>query len=272
MTDTLRRKFAEYYVECKIHPQHFACPHQDFCRQFAHRRDMTETKMSMVGRHYGEHFPRIVVLSLDPPSGNRGAYVEPHQRTTECISERHENDDYSATRPNNPHWAMTQIIVKDILCWFGYVAQPGVAVVKESYAGRPIENVSAFFAHVNVAKCSMNNPGKGQAHRKVHVKCADSYLAGELKILAPDILITQGNAANEITARLLNAERFSPSDLPCARKIDLEGKTTLWLPMRHPARQLANIRLEWPQYVAAIHEYAINNRLGNMFDLTTLVW
>ena len=88
----------------------------------------------------------------------------------------------------------------------------------------------------------------------------------------PDMLITQGNASNEITARLLNTERFSPRDLPCARKIDFEGKTTLWLPMRHPARQHAKIRLEWPQYVAAIHEHAINNRLGYMFDFAMLVW
>ena len=168
MADSLQGKIAEYYTECSIHPQHFTCPHQDFCRQFAHQRDMTETKMSMVGRHYGDHFPRIVVLSLDPPNGNQGDCVAPDQRTTEYISERHENDDYSANRPNNPHWAMTQIIVKDILCRFGYMAQPGVAVVVESYSGRPIENVSAYFAHVNVAKCSMNNPGKGQAHRKVH--------------------------------------------------------------------------------------------------------
>ena len=271
MIASLRHKLADYYIERNIHPQHFACPFQDFCRQFAHKQEMTETKMSMVGSHFGDHFPRIAVLSLDPPNGNRGDCIEPYQRTTEYISEKHENDDYSANRPN-PHWAFTQIIVKDILCWFGYVAQPGVAVAGGSYAGRPIENVSAYFAHVNVAKCSMNNPGKGQAHRKVHVKCADSYLLGELKILAPDILITQGNASNEITARLLNAERFSPSDLPRARKIDLEGKTTLWLPMRHPARQLANIRLEWPQYMAAIHEHAINSRLGNMFDFTKLVW
>ncbi len=232
---------------------------------------MTETKMSMVGKHYGVHFPRIVVLSLDPPNGNQGDCVEPHQRTTEYISDKHENDDYSANRPN-PHWALTQIIVKDILCRFGYVTPPAVAVVVESYAGRPIENVSAYFAHVNVAKCSMHNPGKGQAHREVHEACGDAYLLGELEILAPDILITQGNASNAITSRLLTGEQFSPRILPCAKKIDRKGKTMLWLPMRHPARQLARIRLEWPQYVAAIHEHASNSRLGNMFDFTKLVW
>ena len=103
------------------------------------------------------------------------------------------------------------------------------------------------------------------------MKCADSYLLGELKILAPDILITQGNASNEITARLLNAEGFSPSDIPCTRKIDLEGKTILWLPMRHPARQLTNIRLEWQHYVDAIREFTIDNQLGNMFDVAKLL-
>ncbi|HEY3389942.1 MAG TPA: hypothetical protein VGK38_10245, partial [Prolixibacteraceae bacterium] len=83
---------------------------------------MTETKMSMVGSHYGQKYPKIIVVSLDPPSGERGIFGAPRQRTTEYIAAVHEADDF-ATHRLNPHWAMTQIIVKDLISLWGYQAQ-----------------------------------------------------------------------------------------------------------------------------------------------------
>jgi hypothetical protein len=248
MIDSIQLQLEEYYLHNNIHPEHFDCRHKAFCRQHAHQQDMTEAKMSMVGSRYGAEYPRIVVVSLDPPYGNRGEGVELYKLTTAYISASHETDDYSVNRPN-VHWALTQIIVKDILSLFGYSAQPGAAEVSKSYAGRPIENVTPYFAHVNVAKCSMNNPGKGQAHRKVHETCGGSYLKGELALLAPEILLSQGNAANSVVAELLNCGTFAAHDLPAAKSVDVDGTTTLWLPMRHPARQLARIRREWHFYV-----------------------
>ena len=254
MSDSIRIQLTEYYRRRDIHPEHFNCQHQDFCRTFAYQNDMTETKMSMVGSRYGGKYPKIVVVSLDPPYGNQGVFVEPHQRTTVYITAKHEADNYDLNRPN-PHWAMTQIIVKDLLCLFGYEARTGAAVVAESYAGRPIENVSSHFAHVNVAKCSMNNVGKGQANRKVHKTCGNSYLREELAILEPDILITQGNATNEIMTNLLAGRQFWESDPPAVRHVDLGKTATLWLLMRHPARQFAKIRKDWPFYVQSIQEW-----------------
>lgn len=254
MNDSIRIQLMEFYQRCKISPEHFDCPHQDFCRSFAFQNEMTETKMSMVGSQYGGEYPKIVVVSLDPPYGNQGAFVEPNQRTTEYVTARHEADDYTLNRPN-PHWAMTQIIVKDILCLFGFKAQGGTAVVAEGYAGRPIENVSKYFAHVNVAKCSMNNKGKRQANKTVHSKCSDSYLREELVILEPDILITQGTITNEIMSLMLEGRMFQESDLRVPRLVNTGSKPTLWLLMRHPARQLGKIREDWPFCVPAIQEW-----------------
>lgn len=255
MTDkSIRIQLVEYYLQRGIHPEQFTCQHQDFCRSFAYQNDMTETKMSMVGSHYGNKYPKIVVVSLDPPYGNQGNFVKPEQRTTAYITAKHEIDDYSLNRPN-PHWALTQIIVKDLLCLFDYEAQVGAAVVAESYSGRPIENVTSYFAHINVAKCSMNNMGKRQADRKVHKTCSNSYLREELTILKPDILITQGNATNETISNLLIGRPFLESDLPAVRHVDVEKKSTLWLLMRHPARQVAKIRRDWPFYIRATQEW-----------------
>jgi hypothetical protein len=242
----------DYYLQQKIHPLQFNCPHQHFCRSFAYQNKMTKTKMSMVGSCYGSKYPRIVVVSLDPPYGNQGDFTEPYQRITDYVAAKSEADDYTLNRPNT-HWAATQIIVKDLLCLFGYQSQSGSAVVTESYAGRPIENVSAYFAHVNVAKCSMNNLGKAQAHRKVHKICGDSYLKAELAILEPDILISQGSATNAIMSELFSIGHFRQADLPAAKDVQVGNKKALWLLMRHPARQLARIRKEWPFYVEAAH-------------------
>jgi len=251
---SIATQLGEYYLLRGIHPQNFNCQHQEFCRSFANQNDMTEAKMSMVGSRYGAGYPKIVVVSSDPPLGNKGAFVQPHQRTTKYITDAHETDDYTSKHPN-PHWAMTHIIVKDLLCLFGYKPQVRSAVVEESYAGRPIENVAPYFAHVNVAKCSMNHPDKGQADRKVHKCCSDSYLMEEVTILQPDILITQGTATNEILGSLLTSSPFSNGDLPAAQYVNTGNKSTLWLPMHHPPRQLHKIREDWPFYVRAVQEW-----------------
>lgn len=252
MSNFIRDQLTDYYQQKGIHPEQFDCQHQAFCRSFACQNDMTEAKMSMVGSRYGTEYPRIVVVSFDPP--NQGNFVQPHQRTTTYITAKHETDNYSSNRPN-PHWAITQIIVKDLLCLFGYKAQAGAAVVEESYSGRPIENISPYFAHVNVAKCSMNHVAKRQAHRKVHQICSHSYLRGELAILQPEILISQGNATNEILSILLLGDHFSANDLPAVRQVNVGKKATVWLLMHHPARQIVKIRQYWNFYLAAVEEW-----------------
>ena len=255
MSKNIRDNLVEFYKTNNIYPTNFNCKYQNICRSYAYQGKMTETKMSMVGSRYGEGYPKIVVISLDPPLGNFGRFANPNERTTEYISNSHEQDNYTLDRPN-VHWAMTQIIVKDILSIYGFNTQDDAAVVIESYAGRPIENVSAYFAHVNVAKCSMNNPGKGQAARKVHEICSNAYLKQEMIILDTDILVTQGKITNEIVGKMLINKPVNDKQLPVAFKVRMNGKRALWLPMRHPSRQVSKIRKDWLFYDNAIREWA----------------
>lgn len=220
---------------------------------------MAEVLMSMVGSRYGDGYPKIVVVSLDPPQDRN---LLPHERICGSLARRGESRDFTVNRPN-PHWAMTQIIVKDILSWFGYEARPSAAVVEASFSGRPIENVTSRFAHVNVAKCSMNNPGSGQASRKVHEICSGSYLTEELEILRPDILVTQGKITNEIVGTLLVRYQVAESDLPITKNVRVGKTVTLWLPMRHPTRQgITDVRNAWPFYTRAIRRWATANKVG----------
>jgi hypothetical protein len=263
MTSKYQQMLNEYYRRKQIHPEHFNCPNQFVCRKYAHQGNMTEAKMSMVGSLYGAGYPKIVVISLDPPSGSkkskneRWEFLEPHQRTTDYISAVHEGDDYDREIAN-PHWAMTQIIVKDILELWGYRAKPGAAVVTESYSGRYKENVSAYFVHVNVAKCSMNNDGQRQAHEKVHAACSRLYLRGELVLLEPDILITQGAATNKILGRMLVGREILVQELPKTEQVALGEEQVLWMPMHHPTQQLEKIRNCWPKYMRAARHWEKN--------------
>jgi hypothetical protein len=139
-----------------------------------------------------------------------------------------------------------------VLVRFGYMSKPGAAVVEESYSGRVIDNVTPYFAHVNVAKCSMRDPNKRQAPRAVHETCSQSYLIEELKILNPDILVTQGKATNEILGRLILGKPILEKELPFTRTASFSGKAVLWMPMRHPTQQLQKIRRDWPTYARAL--------------------
>jgi len=220
MSTDICQQLSEYYIQSGIHPNNFRCPNQDQCRRHAANRNMTEAKMSMVGSQYGEIYPKIVVVSLDPPSEKKDKFTPPHKRTMEYVTATHEAEDYTDTHKRNkrlnPHWAMTNIIVKDVLILFGYEAKPRAAVVEESYSEHPIENVTSYFAHVNVAKCSMNRSDKRQAPRIVHKTCSDDYLEDELAILQPEILITQGKTTNEIMGHMLIGDIIIENDLPTA--------------------------------------------------------
>jgi hypothetical protein len=274
MTSKYQKILNGFYQTKHIHPEDFHCLQQNTCRQYAYQGNMTETKMSMVGSLYGEKYPRIVVVSLDPPSGKnkenelknkRWEFIDPHQRTTEFVSSTHEKDDFSVDKVNT-HWAMTQIIVKDILELWGYKAHPNAAVVLEEYGGRIKENVSAYFAHVNVAKCSMNNEGQRKGSVVVHQTCSKAYLQEELILLEPDILITQGADTNEILGRILVGREMLISDLPKNQRITLGGNQILWLPMHHPARQLDKIRALWPTYLRDINLWVKSKKWGSSVE------
>jgi hypothetical protein len=130
--------------------------------------------MSLVGSLSGVRYLKIVVVSLDPPDQGE-KFLLPERRTTEYLAKFTEAENYSVNRPNPP-WAMTQIIVKDILRNFGYTSKSDAAVVIESYSRRDIDNLTPYFAHINVAKCSMRDPNKRQAPREVHETCSQAFL------------------------------------------------------------------------------------------------
>lgn len=252
METNLRTQLNDFYQQQKIHPVGFDCKHKKYCSQYS-TLEMTEAKMTMVGSQYGRKYPRIAIISLDPPNDGKETFKSPENRTVEYVTRYHESEDYRINRPNI-HWAMTQIIVKDLLVMFGYSAQSNSAVVHESIIDRYIENVSAYFVHVNVAKCCMNNKGKVQAARQVHQMCGNSFVHKELDILLPEILISQGKDANQIVGDLFGLTGIEDL-LPITKIVQIGSRQVLWLPMDHPARYTGKIHQRWPFYVQAVKKW-----------------
>jgi len=241
-----RTALNSYYQEQGIYPLTFACPHAAICRACAYPNPMTECRMTHVGSLYGKQYPRIVVVSLDPPSG---LPPEAENRTIEAEGKRIES---LVPDPNNVHWIATNIIVKDILRLWGYPSKPNEATIGQSYSGRDKPIVSMYFAHVNAAKCSMNRKGKKQAPAQVHARCSGSYLAGELAILQPQIIISQGVRANKAVGEACENPLEPPHHLVAVNTLPI-GDGALWLAMHHPAcGGLRHIRHYWPEYVGAI--------------------
>jgi len=256
MGEDYRIKLIEFYKQMNIYPAAFQCPHKSFCNQYA-EQEMTEAKMSMVGSQYGKNYPRITVVSLDPPKGKDGDFCSPTEREIESVSNYYESLDF-CKKPPKVHRAMTQIIVKDILKYFGFSGNPQSSVVEKSYSYRNIENVSAYFSQVNLAKCSMNKDDKGQANFRVHKKCAYSFLLRELEILRPQIIISQGKHANTILGNLYNFEGVEDL-IPTTRIIRVGKIRSLWMPMVHPARHINDIRKNWSVYIEALQEWIAGN-------------
>ena len=84
---------------------------------------------------------------------------------------------------------------------------------------------------MNAAKCSPVVSGNLVTEPRLFRNCAP-YLRGELTVLRPEILVTQGRAAAISVEEIMNSRirRFDEA----ASIIDLSGRATFWLRMRQP--------------------------------------
>jgi hypothetical protein len=88
--------------------------------------------------------------------------------------------------------------------------------VDDNYDFKPIteiHKIKPYYAAANSAKCCMNNERRSQADSILFENCRE-YIIGELSILDPDILVTQGKYARMVaeeiqTKNILHNENIS---------------------------------------------------------------
>jgi len=210
-----------YYKMQGISPMHFSCRRKGECE--ADCSDFTGPKEPHIGTKYEiGRFPRILFLSLDSGRESR----EPSRRTAPAVRRWAENVDVEAI-PKRRHWRVTHEMAGELL--------------KAYKPGLKLNEIAPFFAHSNAAKCCQNKLGKQQADKKLFRKCSE-YIVGELKILRPDVLVTQGREAFntiELALRKREISSLRPVTWESAKtggygELVIGGRKVLWFPSLHP--------------------------------------
>ena len=200
---TMLDKLENHYCKCGILSTDFRCEHRAICQSGllltppnAERENVaqwqntfTEARSAYVGNRYGEVFPRLLFVSLDPRSALKHDdpdynFIAPETRTPLGVRAGMErvmgllSDGRDTSR--RPRLGGTNALAERILREFPTAPKEG--------------HVMQFYAHTNAAKCCMNKPGGKEADRILFKNCR-GYLRGEINIMSPDIIVTQGGKA-----------------------------------------------------------------------------
>ncbi len=197
----IQRKLNQYYEDVGIAPitnipvtpgklnaifAVFRCSNKDSCRDacqdaqgnvhfLARIEGVTVSQYYRERNYKGHRIPRIVVVSLSAP--------EPDFSSAE-------NAESTERKPLNPHWRGTTTTVRSLLRAFIELAPA------EDFGDESTRIIEQLFVHVRTAKCYSSAGGRNQEPDIVYQNCGP-YLGTELRILKPDVIVTQGNHAHD---------------------------------------------------------------------------
>ncbi len=221
---SLYQELQAYYESQGISPLDFRCRHVEDCRGL--NSNFTEANQAFVGTEYEKGtLPRVLFLSLDSGENSK----DPNDRTMAAVRDWEENRVVVNDLPKGRHWYRTHDLAWKVLKKF----QPHLT----------LEQVKPYFAHTNSAKCCENNSGNREASGVLFEKCRE-FIPGEVAILAPDILITQGDWAKFAIASkfetLTLEEPLEPvslngETLNCpAHALRINDNNVIWIHTYHP--------------------------------------
>lgn len=193
---SMLERLSDYYRAAGISAIGFGCRYERECRATAAR--FTTAKESYVGPKYEAGArPRLVFLSLDSGSASDVADA----KTLAAVRRQTLEEDVGRL-PHGKHWYLTHELA--------------FALLRPFYPDLTIADSRLYFAHVNSAKCCANNPQRAQASDVLFDNCR-AFLPGELAILSPDVIVSQGQAARSVITRAMTVrdharhERIRPS-------------------------------------------------------------
>ena len=248
-------ELVQFYDSNDISSIGFRCSSRAACS--AKAPQFTEAKASFVGPRYEEGtLPRLLFLSLDSGRGS----PDPQQRTCEAVRRRALDCDVAAL-PKNRHWYRTHEMAWELLRQF----EPHLTVA----------DTRLHFAHVNSAKCCQNKRGKERADSTLFENCR-RFIPGELRILKPDVCVTQGDWAKKNLLRSFDVRRHVERTVKSDDRFQLDacyetglielepdGKTFLWLHTYHP-RNFGSFNPQrahcWPLYAEEVGRYWCGSR------------
>ncbi len=156
-----------YYDECGINPLNFRCDYFQSCIQGADDISrFTKGHGSLIPPGYVKgNVPRLLFLSLDSGS----AESDQNKRTTQYLIKWCMNW-LPGKSDKNKHWYRTHQFAWRVFDELNKVLGLGICIgmVNSNYEFSPtdeIHKIKPHFAHVNSAKCCMNNEGRSKANR-----------------------------------------------------------------------------------------------------------
>lgn len=218
---SIAARVKQWYADNQISPTDFHCKHAEACKAACEKNGspgFTESREPCIGEQY-EHcdgaFPRLLFISLDAGGIDKDEKL-PEGRTVTKLRTREEN---IKNLPKNRHWYLTHE-----MAW---------KIMKKFKPDLELEDTPAYFAHTNAAKCCANKENSQQAPHEMFQNCQE-YLRGEIEVLNPDIIITQGNEARDAMANHYGSCGQLPSWSGGGCKISVNGHEALWLHTYHP--------------------------------------
>ena len=245
MTETMFQRLRRYYEDNGILSTSFTCPHKEQCS--AGSQKFTGPKSAFVSTGYenkNSDLPRLLFLSLDSGDGDK----DDRKRLPEALRRQEEIERNVLALPKHKHWYRTHE-----LAWY---------IFKRFDLDIRLEDAKRHFAHANSAKCCMNKPGRKKANTILFRNC-QKYLEGELEILCPDVVVTQGAEAKKAVGSFYELlERIDEY----ASKIRMNSREVFWLHTYHPSNwgafnrqrnfdKTRNFALGWDKYSLMIYEF-----------------
>ena len=252
-------ELTDYYRAQGIAACDFRCRHLADCSRGA--GDFVEAREPLVGDQYvaGE-LPRLLFLSLDPATDLCGR--APEQRTVAAVTAWEYDKRHPITGApdfmKQSHWYKTYSMAHSIL-----------TPIARSRGKQPLafSEMHRFFAHTNSAKCKDASRGTAQGVARIFRNCSE-FIPGELAMLKPDIVVTQGKPAREaVHGRLPVVRRGTdPSGQYSAEVVDLGGHQAVKFETHHPNRKDASygneVRDAWPWYIKVSEVFAEGGASG----------
>ncbi len=235
----------DYYKSKGISAIDFNCPHFPECSQTSPATFIT-AKEAFVSSGYIQHtLPRLLFLSADPGREEK----DPNLKTVEGLRIWEEEKENIHRISKNKPWYRTHEFAHTILSQF----QPELA----------FEDVRHYFAHTNSAKCCINNPQCSKAETILFNNCCE-FIPEEVRILDPDIIITQGYYAKLAIIdafSILEKPNFIPDAFAEVKVVQINEHPVLVIETFHPRHasyHLVNCS-RCPQYVEIAKQFVESN-------------
>lgn len=235
----------------------FCCPKKDSCREacraeyrpsdedpkflFSPRTECIKVSQYYAERKYKDHLiPRIVVVSLSVPK-------------PELKPER-ESKPFSL--PPRSHWRGTTTTVRSLLDPF--------IELKPAKDDESTRIIGEFFVHVRTAKCFSNVGGSNEEPAQLYKNCGD-YLSKEVSILRPDVIVTQGNRAHDMSKKYVFDKDAKKTAAKEVENIPIANSIARIVHLKEGNRKVYWLRSYFPGSLA-YHRFYSPNHAGPRID------